>query len=98
VYTRFDAGLLDEAQREVSALSHTRRTELGLAYKYLDSYWAGEISEQELRETTIVEEYRYAKRQKTFFKKMLSRAKAHIYRISQPQDRVGVLQQVADRF
>lgn len=82
VHQRFTAGLIAEAHDVYQQVTSQRFAELGLAYKYLPAHWAGELSVEELEQKTAIEEYRYAKRQKTFFKKMITRSRAKKYTIT----------------
>lgn len=94
VQTRFANGLLQEAHTAARPLPVERRKELGLAYKYIDEYWAGSMSEDELQAKTTTEEYRYAKRQKTFFKKMLNRSRLRLWCITDQGHRAQVQQEL----
>ncbi|MDA1334967.1 MAG: tRNA (adenosine(37)-N6)-dimethylallyltransferase MiaA [bacterium] len=65
-------GLLAEVKRVSKALSKKRMAELGFEYKYPALYLAGEISKTEMIEKINTENWRYAKRQLTWFKKYLT--------------------------
>ena len=43
--------------------------EIGLAHKHIAQYLRGKLSKEEMIENSIKEEQKYAKRQKTWFKK-----------------------------
>ena len=79
VENRYNQGLIEEAKHMRTLLTEKRFAELGLAYKYMDAFWRGELTEKELRKKTAIEEVRYAKRQKTFFKKMLTKLVCQVY-------------------
>jgi len=98
VKSRYNAGLIDEARVLSSALDQKRFVELGLAYKYMHSFWEGEMSEQELRDKTTTEEVRYAKRQKTFFKKILTMVWCRVHVIQNKEQRNRVIGEVVSRY
>ena len=87
VAMRFEQGLAEEAERLATLVSHTTMLELGLAYKYYEQYQEGTLSKEEWITHTIREEIRYAKRQRTFFKKMLTYYTSITMRLSDPQER-----------
>ncbi len=67
---RLSRGMIDEARHlHVHGLSYARMEELGLEYKHLAHFLRGEIDEQELRECIERDDWKYAKRQRTWFKR-----------------------------
>jgi len=98
VESRYGAGLVQEARDVYENIEHKRFIELGLAYKHMGDFWAGAITERELRDKTVTEETRYAKRQKTFFKKILTRVFCKKYVISSDEQRKQVVDLVVKRF
>ncbi len=69
-YKRVKAGIVEEAQKlHCIGLTYTRMFELGLAHKYIPLYIKNKISKQEFIDKSIKEEQKYAKRQRTWFKK-----------------------------
>lgn len=102
VRARYRRGLLEEAASVYKLVGPERFRELGLAYKYCEAYWEGEMSEEELIEKTITEERRYAKRQRTFFDKMMTQiSPKRLWVLAHPDDRtaqVSLLARVMDRY
>ncbi|MBU4536433.1 tRNA (adenosine(37)-N6)-dimethylallyltransferase MiaA [Patescibacteria group bacterium] len=69
-YKRVKTGIVEEAQElHKDGLSYKRMHELGLAHKYIPLYIKGKMSKQEFIDKSIREEQKYAKRQRTWFKK-----------------------------
>lgn len=72
---RLDQRLKDEALiNEVkslheSGISYKRLISFGLEYKYVSLYLQKKLSEEEMREKLIIAIYRFAKKQKTWFKR-----------------------------
>ncbi len=67
---RLKHGMVEEAiHLHKNGLSWKRMEELGLEYRYLARYLQKKISETELIESIFMENWHYAKRQKTWFKK-----------------------------
>ena len=96
VEARFRRGLVAEAERVYEVLTPERFRELGLAYKYIEPYWRGELGMDELIHKTITEERRYAKRQRTFFDKMLGgTATACVVRLAEASQRSHVVGKLA---
>lgn len=70
IIDRFNTGMLKEAQALLeNGLSHARLEELGLEYRYMSRYLRNIISYQEMLETLELETRKFAKRQKTWFKR-----------------------------
>lgn len=87
VGARLEAGMIEEAKRVYEMVSAERFEELGLAYKHMQDYWSGEIDADELQERIAQEEIQYAKRQRTFFAKMIDRLAAASYTITKRSQR-----------
>ncbi|MBU1557880.1 tRNA (adenosine(37)-N6)-dimethylallyltransferase MiaA [Patescibacteria group bacterium] len=67
---RVRTGIVAEAKRlHEKGMSWKRMNEIGLAHKYIAKYLKGEISKENMIENSIIEEKKYAKRQKTWFKR-----------------------------
>lgn len=67
---RLKAGMLDEAKRlHRKGLSYKRMEELGLEYRYMARHLKGVLSYNEMRLELEKEIWKYAKRQKTWFKR-----------------------------
>jgi len=67
---RVRSGIVAEAKKlHEQGVSWKRMSEIGLAHKYIAKYLRGEISKDEMIENSIREEWKYAKRQKTWFKR-----------------------------
>jgi len=67
---RIKAGMIAEVRKlHKQGLSWKRMEELGLEYRYLSRYLREKISKEEMAELLGREIYRYAKRQKTWFKR-----------------------------
>jgi tRNA dimethylallyltransferase len=67
---RLKAGMIAEARRlRARGLSWKRMEELGLEYKYLARFLQRKITKAEMIEKIYVEDWRYAKRQMTWFKR-----------------------------
>ncbi len=68
--SRIKKGMIEEAKSlHKKGLSFKRMDELGLEYRYLAKYLKGEMAEQEMIEKIKIENWRYAKRQMTWFKR-----------------------------
>ncbi len=68
--SRFKSGMLDEAKKLHSqGLSLKRMEELGLEYRYMAKFLQGKITEKEMSEKLLSEIWKYAKRQRTWFKR-----------------------------
>ena len=67
-------GLLAEVKKLKRKLPRKRILELGFEYKYPLLYLEGEISKDEMIGKINVETWRYAKRQRTWFKKAFAKA------------------------
>jgi len=70
VSQRMRQGLLKESKQALLHVSRKQIEELGLGFKNLFDLNRGEITETEFAQLMVREEIRYAKRQKTFFKKL----------------------------
>ncbi len=67
---RIEGGMIEEAQQLLQdGLSWERMEELGLEYKHLADYLRDKISKEELIELINRDDWRYAKRQRTWFKR-----------------------------
>jgi len=67
---RVKKGLVAEAKKlHQQGLTYKRFSEIGLAHKYLALYLRGKISKKDLIEKSIQAEKKYAKRQRTWFKR-----------------------------
>lgn len=68
---RLRQGMVNEVKNlhEKQKLSWKRLDDLGLEYRYLSRYLRGLISKKEMMEAIEKESYKYAKRQKTWFKR-----------------------------
>jgi len=67
---RVKQGIVAEAKKlHEQGVSWKRMNQIGLAHKYVVKYIKGEISKEQMIEGAIREERRYAKRQKTWFKR-----------------------------
>jgi tRNA dimethylallyltransferase len=67
---RVKQGIVAEAKKlHEQGVSWKRMNQIGLAHKYVVKYIKGEISKEQMTEGAIREERRYAKRQKTWFKR-----------------------------
>ena len=68
--SRMKKGMAKEAKKiHAQGLSWKRMEELGLEYRYLAKFLQGKISKKELAEKLTTEIWRYAKRQKRWFKR-----------------------------
>ncbi|HRH30825.1 MAG TPA: tRNA (adenosine(37)-N6)-dimethylallyltransferase MiaA [Candidatus Paceibacterota bacterium] len=68
--SRFKNGMLDEAKKLHSqGLSFKRMEQLGLEYRYMAKFLQGKITEKEMVEKLNLEIWKYAKRQRTWFKR-----------------------------
>ena len=69
-YKRMKAGLVEEALELMkTGLTYKRMRELGLAHKYIQDLVKEKISRQEFIDLSVREEQKYAKRQRTWFKR-----------------------------
>ncbi|MCK5285812.1 MAG: tRNA (adenosine(37)-N6)-dimethylallyltransferase MiaA [Candidatus Pacebacteria bacterium] len=69
-YKRVKAGIVKEAENlHKKGLTYKRMLEIGLAHKYIPLLLKNKISQQEFIDNSIKEEQKYAKRQRTWFKK-----------------------------
>ncbi len=69
--TRMSAGMVAEARRlHAKGLSWKRMEELGLEYRYLSRYLQGKLSRSEMLEELEREIWQYAKRQRTWFRRI----------------------------
>lgn len=68
--SRIKKGMIEETKLlHQKGLSFKRMDELGLEYRHLAKYLKGEMTEQEMIEKIKIENWRYAKRQMTWFKR-----------------------------
>lgn len=68
--SRFNSGMLDEVKKLHSqGLTFTRMEQLGLEYRYMALHLQGKITEKEMVEKLNSEIWKYAKRQRTWFKR-----------------------------
>lgn len=68
--SRFKNGMLDEAKKlHKEGVSWKRMEELGLEYRYMAKFLQGKITEKEMVEKLNSEIWKYAKRQRTWFKR-----------------------------
>ena len=68
--SRFNSGMLDEAKKLHSqGLTFKRMEQLGLEYRYMAKFLQGKITEKEMVEKLNLEIWKYAKRQRTWFKR-----------------------------
>lgn len=69
---RFEMGMIDEVKRLHSeGVTFKRLESFGLEYKYITLFLQGKISETELKETLKTKIWQYARRQRTWFKRVL---------------------------
>ncbi len=69
---RFEMGMIDEVKRlHTEGVAFKRLESFGLEYKYIALFLQGEISENDLRETLKTKIWQYARRQRTWFKRVL---------------------------
>jgi tRNA dimethylallyltransferase len=70
LFARIREGMFGEVKNlHKKGLSWKRMDGLGLEYRYISRYLRGNISKEEMKEKLKTEIWRYAKRQKTWFKK-----------------------------
>lgn len=68
---RISAGMINEAKKlHISGLSYKRMEELGLEYRYMAKFLKGEITREEMLRELETKIWQYAKRQRTWFKKV----------------------------
>jgi len=68
---RIDSGMIEEAKRlHDSGLSFERMDDLGLEYRYEAEFLKGNLNREEIIEILSTRIWQYARRQKTWFKKM----------------------------
>ena len=70
INSRIKQGMIAEARSVAAQYSSEQIKEVGLGYKYIEAFLSGEITEDEFKVHVLREEYRYAKRQKTFLNKL----------------------------
>lgn len=69
---RFEMGMIDEVRNlHEQGVSWKKLEDFGLEYKYIAQFLQGKISEEEMVETLKTKIWQYAKRQRTWFKKVL---------------------------
>ncbi len=69
---RFNTGMIDEVQRlHDEGISWEKLISFGLEYKYISLFLQGFISREELTKTLQTKIWQYAKRQRTWFKRVL---------------------------
>jgi len=69
-HKRMHAGMVAEAKRlHLQGLSYRRMEELGLEYRYLAQYLKGELTKEDLEREIKKGNWRYAKRQRMWFKR-----------------------------
>lgn len=67
---RVRVGIVGEAKKlHEKGMTWKRMNEIGLAHKYIAKYLEGEITKEEMIENSVKEEWQYAKRQRTWFKR-----------------------------
>ena len=70
IVKRLNQGMLDEAQKLLQeGVSHERLQALGLEYRYMSKHLLGELSYEEMIDELYRATVRFAKRQKTWFKR-----------------------------
>jgi len=67
----FARGLIDEVRRVREEVGDTRLTELGLEYRVVGEYLRGERTEETLMSVLSTELWHYARRQKTWIRKLV---------------------------
>lgn len=71
---RFEAGMIDEVKNlHEQGLSWKKLEDFGLEYKYIAEFLQNKISEKEMVETLKTKIWQYAKRQRTWFKRVLKK-------------------------
>jgi len=83
VSQRIEQGLFEEADVSLKGLSRNQVEELGLGFKNLYDLQAGVINKEEFALLMVREEIRYAKRQKTFLKKLFKKYNGKKVQISE---------------
>ena len=69
---RFEMGMIDEVRNLYEqGVSWKKLEDFGLEYKYIAQFLQGKISEDEMVETLKTKIWQYAKRQRTWFKRVL---------------------------
>lgn len=71
IINRLNKGMIDEVRQllESGKLPYERAQSLGLEYRYISQYIKGKISREEMIEILYAETKKFAKRQKTWFKR-----------------------------
>jgi tRNA dimethylallyltransferase len=70
---RFDMGMIDEVKRlHEEGVSWKKLEDFGLEYKYIAQLLQGKIDEESMKEILKTKIWQYAKRQRTWFKRVLS--------------------------
>ena len=70
---RFEMGMIDEVRNlHEQGVSWKKLEDFGLEYKYIAQFLQGKISEEEMTETLKTKIWQYAKRQRTWFKRVLN--------------------------
>ena len=70
LFEQIRAGMIDEAERlHDKGLTFKRMDELGLEYRYLARFLQKKITKEEMIQKLTAEIWKYAKRQKTWFKR-----------------------------
>lgn len=94
VQERFEQGLIAEAEQLRIQINQERMQELGLAYKHIYDYWDGDLDQEKLIARTIIEEQRYAKRQRTFLSKMIGRWSGRLCTVTTDQEKTNTIETV----
>jgi tRNA dimethylallyltransferase len=69
---RFEIGMIDEVRNlHKQGVSWKKLEDFGLEYKYIAQFLQGKITEEEMVETLKTKIWQYAKRQRTWFKRVL---------------------------
>ena len=85
---RLNQGLIAEAQDVVAGLSKKQCEELGLGYKHVYDLVKNEITREEFGRLVAKQEVGYAKRQKTYFKKIYKEFKGEKIRVEHTDPKV----------
>ena len=92
---RLQAGLVEEVERLVAAgIGQDRLNQLGMEYRHVGQYLAGEVAYEQMREELLRSIGRLAKRQDTWFRGMERRAIP--VRWVEGQDLAGAVNEVAE--
>ncbi len=73
VSARMDQGLIKESEQALANLNEQQIIELGLGFKHVLDLQSGKISRADFAALMVQQEIGYAKRQKTFFKKLFKK-------------------------